>query len=65
MANAKMQTIQKDATQFSISIDTKNRLDRFKAMRKEDILTRYRRKKRLVTNSLAIDFLLDEVEKKR
>jgi hypothetical protein len=48
-----------DATQFSIEIDVKNDLDMYKANHKEIILEKYARKKRMITNSLAIRFLLD------
>lgn len=50
----------KDTTQFSINIDTKNRLDKLKAEKKSDILEKYNKKKRFVTNTDAINFLLDE-----
>lgn len=50
------------ATQFSVETDTKNRLDRFKAQHKEDILQKYDKKKRFVTNTDAIKYLLDLVE---
>ena len=53
------------ATQFSVDIDTKNRLDRFKAENKEQILARYRARRRMVTNDLAISYLLDVVGAKR
>lgn len=52
-----------DATQFSIGIETKNRLDRFKMDRKEKILASYKRRRRMVTNDLAIVFLLDIAKK--
>ena len=52
------------ATQFSIAIETKNRLDRVKAQNKELILDKYQLKKRMVTNTKVIDFLLDVVEEK-
>ena len=55
----------KNATQFSIAIETKNRLDRFKAQNKETIIEKYKLKKRMVTNTLAIDYLLDAVSAKR
>ena len=48
------------ATQFSIGIETKNRLDKLKAEKKSDILAKYKKKKRFVTNTDIINFLLDE-----
>jgi len=51
------------ATQFSVETKTKNRLDRFKADNKELILEKYAKKKRFVTNTDAIKYLLDMVEK--
>jgi len=51
-----------DATQFSITIGTKNRLDKFKAEYKEEILEKYALKKRMITNDKAIECLLDICE---
>ena len=50
----------KDATQFSIGIDTKNRLDKYKANHKEAILAKYKKQKRFVTNTDVINYLLDK-----
>lgn len=46
-------------TQFGIAIDCKNRLDRFKSDNKEKIIERYKKKKQLVTNTDAINYLMD------
>lgn len=48
-----------DGTQFSVHADVKNELDRFKAEYKQEIITKYAKKKRFVTNTDAIRFLLD------
>ena len=53
-----------DSTQFSISIKVKNTLDRYKAENKEKILVAMKKKKRMVTNSDAIEYLLMEVKRK-
>jgi hypothetical protein len=52
-------TMMSDGTQFSVKTDVKNELDRFKAVWKQDILARYKKKKRFVTNTDAIQYLLD------
>jgi len=49
-----------ESTQFSIEIGTKNRLDKLKAIKKEEILKLYKVKKRFVTNTMVIDYLLDK-----
>lgn len=51
-------------TQFSVAIKAKNRLDRYKAERKEEIISALKLKRRLVTNSHAIEYLLDQVKAK-
>lgn len=50
----------KDATQFSIAIETKNKLDRLKVEKKDEIIRRYKLKRRMITNTLIIQYLLDE-----
>jgi hypothetical protein len=50
----------KDATQFSVHIEVKNRLDELKVECRDIILKRYKRPKRFVSNSDVIRFLLDE-----
>jgi len=50
-------------TQVGVEISTKNRLDTFKANYKNDILSHFKRKKRLITNSLAVEYLLDKHER--
>ena len=52
------------ATQFSVEIDTKNKLDRFKVDHREKILAFAQARKRYVTNTMAISYLL-ELSKKR
>ena len=49
-------------TQFSIETKVKNRLDRYKAERKEDIIDHYGLKRRHISNTKAIEYLLDKVE---
>jgi len=49
-----------ESTQFSIEIETKNRLDRLKAIKKEEILKMYGKKKRFVTNTMVINYVLDK-----
>jgi len=51
-------------TQFSVGVDVKNRLDRYKAQNKEKILEYYDKKKRFVTNTDVIRYLLDGVRAK-
>lgn len=51
-----------DSTQFSIDVETKNRLDRFKANHKARIIEQYKLSRRLVTNDDAIRCLLDDIE---
>jgi hypothetical protein len=53
----------KTTTQFSIAIDVKNSLDKFKANHKERILKDLRKSRRLVTNSDAVRFLLSNQKK--
>jgi hypothetical protein len=50
----------KDATQFSINMDLKTKLDALKVEKREDILTRYKKKKRFVSNTMVIQYLYDE-----
>ena len=45
--------------QFSIRTSTKDALDVYKLEHKEDILTRFKKKKRFVTNDDAVKFLLE------
>jgi hypothetical protein len=59
-----------DSTQFSIEISVKNDLDMFKATNKETIIALFKKKKRHVSNSDAIKYLLyleekSEKEKKK
>lgn len=49
-------------TQFRIDIEVKDRLDQFKAEKKEQILQKYDKKRRMVTNADAIRFMLDALE---
>jgi hypothetical protein len=51
-------------TQFGIAVDVKDRLDKYKARHKNEILKKYKRKKRMVTNTLAIQHLLDKAERR-
>jgi hypothetical protein len=44
------------ATQFSVDIAVKNHLDRFKAERKEAILAHFKSRRRMITNSMAIEY---------
>jgi len=53
-----------DSTQFGITIGVKDRLDRYKAQHKDAIITKYKKKRRLVTNSDVILYLLDLVGKR-
>ena len=53
-----------DATQFAISAEQKNRLDRFKADHKEQILKHCKKTRRLVSNDNVIQYLLDTTTKK-
>jgi hypothetical protein len=46
-------------TQFGIDVGTKDRLDKFKAEHKQTIIEHRKKKKRLVTNTDVIEFLLD------
>jgi hypothetical protein len=50
----------KDATQFSVHIDVKNRVDMLKVKCKEEILKKYKKRKRFISNSDVIRFLLDK-----
>jgi hypothetical protein len=52
-------------TQFGIDITVKNEFDRFKALHKDEILIFRRKKKRLVTNTDAVAYLLAVEKKKR
>ena len=51
--------MRENTTQFSIAISTKDRLDKLKTSRKDEILAKYKKKKRYVTNTMVIDYLLD------
>jgi len=51
-----------DATQFSIRMQTKNALDRFKAKNKEKILIALKKKRRHVSNDDAVSYLLSQVK---
>jgi len=51
------------STQFGITVQVKDRLDKYKAQHKDEIITKYKKKRRLVTNSDVITFLLDKVRK--
>jgi hypothetical protein len=53
------------STQFGITVSSKDRLDRFKADFKDDIIKKYRLRRRLVTNSHAIIYLLDLADEHR
>lgn len=53
------------STQFGIDVVVKDRLDRYKAAKKDEIIQRYKLQRRLVTNSHAIQYLLDNIEKKQ
>lgn len=48
-------------TQFSIKAETKDVLDRYKTLHKDAILKAFQKKKRYVTNDMAIGFLLRKV----
>jgi len=52
-----------DYTQFGIDAGVKDRLDSYKAKHKNIILKKYDRKKRMVTNTLVIQYLLDKAER--
>lgn len=52
-------------TQFSIKMKTKNRLDEYKALCKEDIIQYFAKEKRLVTNDDAINYVLDIAEQRK
>jgi hypothetical protein len=52
-------------TQVGIEVHTKNRLDMFKATKRDEILEHFKRKKRFITNTLAIDYLLDQEKMKK
>lgn len=52
-------------TQFGIDVGVKNDLDKFKAMHKSEILVFRKKKKRLVTNTDAIAFLLSIAKRKK
>jgi hypothetical protein len=53
------------STQFGMEVRVKDRLDTFKAQHKNDILRAYKMNRRLVTNTAAVEFLLDEFDRKR
>lgn len=53
------------STQFGMEVRVKDRLDTFKAQHKNDILLAYKMNRRLVTNTAAVEFLLDEFERKK
>lgn len=46
-------------TMISIDLETKRRLDIFKANNKNEIIKKYSKERRMATNSDAIRFLLD------
>jgi hypothetical protein len=48
----------KESTQLNVGVQTKNRLDLYKAQHKETILKRLKKKRLMVTNDDAISFLL-------
>lgn len=50
-------------TMISIDVETKRRLDIFKANNKNEIITKYSKERRMATNSDAIRFLLDNKDK--
>lgn len=54
-----------NSTQFGIGMETKNRLDKYKWKCKEDIIQRYKKKRRYVSNDDVVRYLLDVVEKER
>jgi len=54
-----------ESTQFSVDIVVKDRLDRYKAENKEEILAKLKARRRLVTNSMVIKYLLDGIGAKR
>jgi hypothetical protein len=51
------------ATQFSVEIETKDSLDRYKVEHKEEILAFAKSRKRYVTNTMAIGYLLAQAAK--
>jgi len=53
------------AIQFSIEIETKDKLDRYKMDNKDDILKRMRAQRRMVTNDMVISYLLEQSVQKR
>jgi hypothetical protein len=51
-----------DATQFSISIKTKSKLDMIRVINKDAIIKKYKKTRRLVSNDEVIRFLIDKYE---
>lgn len=54
-----------DETQFSIKFDVKRQLDAFKVSHADRILKACNKKRRLVSNSDAIQYLLTQQNKKK
>ena len=54
-----------NAAQFSIDAKTKDRLDRYKAENKDTIIKKLGLRRRLVTNTHVIDYLLDRQKVER
>jgi hypothetical protein len=55
-----VENMMKDATQFSINMGLKTKLDALKVEKRDDILTRYKVRKRFVSNTMVIQYLYDE-----
>lgn len=49
------------STQFSIDVNTKYRLYRYKAAKQQEIIEEYNKDRRQVTNTDVINYLLDKV----
>lgn len=54
---------EKESTQLNVSVQTKNRLDLYKAQHKETILKRLKKRRLMVTNNDVISYLLMNVNK--
>jgi hypothetical protein len=52
----------KNATQFSVHIDVKNRVDALKVSHRDIIMKKYPKKTRFISNSDVIRYLLDRNE---
>jgi len=52
----------KNATQFSVHIDVKDRVDALKVSHKEIIIQKYKKETRFISNSDVIRYLLDRNE---